>query len=187
VSNSIHLNYLKGIIPEYELEKLSGNFSSAGIVFEYFDISEEPQASAEEILSPIVLFLSSDIVQAYILGLLTSTSYDLIKKAVLSIWRHISGKKIKVTTASGMESIKEANLDLDISLDDGTKVKFKLKGDISDEIKEKCIDNAFQLLKASDVFKTKGGYIALYDIEHDSWNLYEDIEFVRKFILKRNG
>lgn len=187
MSNSIYLKYLKGIVPEYELEKLSRDFSSAGIEFDYFDISEEPQASAEEILSPILLFLSSDIIQAYILGLLTSTSYDLIKKAVLLIWRYISGERIKVTTASGMESIKEANLDLDLSLNDRTKVKFKLKGDISDEIKEKCIDNAFQLLKSSDLSKTKGGYIALYDIDQDSWTIYQDVEFVRKFILKKNG
>ena len=184
MTTSIYLNYLKGIIPEYELDELSHNFSSVGIEFDYFDISEEPQASAEEILSPILFFLSSDIVQAYILGLLTSTSYDLIKKSILSIWRHISGETIRVTTASGIQKIKEASLDLDISLNDRTKVKFKLKGDISEKIKEKCIDNAFQLLKSADSFKTKGLYIALYDIDQDSWDIYKDVEFIRKFILK---
>ena len=186
MKSSIHLTYLKGIIPDSELEKLYEGFSKLGIDFNCTDISEEPQASVEELLAPIVLFMSSDIVQAYILGLATSTSYDLIKNCVLSIWRHISGKKITTITASGIETSKEASLDLDIELDNRTRVKFKLKGNITDTLKEKCIDRAFRLLEDTDFLKDHIWYIGLYEKDNNKWEIFEDVEFIRKFVKPKN-
>lgn len=187
MKGSIHLTYLKGIIPDSELEEFHESFSRSGIDFNCTDISEEPQASVEELLAPIVLFLSSDIVQAYILGLATSTSYDLIKNCVLSIWRHISGQKIATITASGIETTKEANLDLDIDLDNRTRIKFKLKGDIPDTLKEQCIDRAFRLLEKTDFLKNYTVYIGLYEVDNSKWEIYENVEFVRKFVKPKAG
>lgn len=186
MKGSIHLTYLKGIIPDSELEEFRTGFSRSGIDFNYTDISKEPQASVEELLAPIVLLLSSDIIQAYFLGLVTSISYDLIKNFILTIWRHISGEKITTVTASGLETIKEANLDLDIDIDNRTRVKFKLKGDIPDILKEQCIDRAFRLLEKTDFFKDHSGYIGVYEVDNNEWKIFEYVEFVRKYVKPKD-
>ncbi len=94
MSNTIQLEYLLGIIPESELDLIRSQFGNLGIDFECRDITHNPQARLDELLAPIILCLSSDVIQAYVLGLAKSTSYDLIKTSVLRIWRHISGKTI---------------------------------------------------------------------------------------------
>lgn len=81
----------------------------------------------------------------------------------------------------------DAALDMDISIENRGRVKFKLKGDISDEIKEKCIDNAFTLLKTTDWDLSKRGYIAIYDKNLNKWIIYEDLDFIKKFIRKDKG
>jgi len=186
VSDTIQLKYLQGIIPEPELDLIRSQFADLGINFECIDISREPQASVEEFLAPIILYLSSDIIQAYILGLATSTSYDIIKKSVISIWRHVSAKTIKKTTMNEVESVT-ANFDLDINTIGRTRVKFKLKGDIPDSLKEKCVDKAFQLLEAKAFSKIRTGYACLYNVDHDEWEIFEDLDFVRKFVKPKDG
>jgi hypothetical protein len=180
VSGTIQLKYLQGIIPESELDLIRSQLGDLGIDFECIDISGEPQASIEEFLAPIILYLSSDIIQAYILGLATSTSYDIIRTSVIKIWRHVSGKTIRKTTPSEVESIA-ANFDLDINTIGRTRVKFKLKGDISDSLKEKCVDKAFQLLEAKAFPEIRTGYVCLYNVDDDEWEIFEDIEFVKNF------
>lgn len=186
MSNTIQLKYLQGIIPESELGLIRSQLGNIGIDFECTDISKEPQASVEELLAPIILYLSSDVIQAYILGLATSTSYDIIKTSVISIWRHISGKTIRKATPSEVKSVA-ANFDLDINTIGRTRVKFKLKGDIPDSLKEKCVDKAFQLLEAKAFPEIRTGYICLYNVDHDEWEIFEDLEFIRKYVKPKDG
>jgi len=185
MSGTIQLKYLQGIIPESELDVLRSRFGDIGIDFECIDISKEPQASVEEFLAPIILYLSSDIIQAYILGLATSTSYDIIKTSVISIWSHISGKTIRNITPSEVKSV-HANFDLDINIIGGTRVKFKLKGDFSDSVKEKCVDKAFQLIEEKAFPEIRTGYVCIYNVDHDEWEIFEDLEFVRKFVKPKD-
>jgi hypothetical protein len=186
MSGMIQLKYLGGMIPESELNLIRSHFGKLGIDFECIDISGEPQASLEELLAPIILYLSSDIIQTYILGLATSTSYDIIKTSVVGIWRHISEKTIRKTTPSGVESV-DASFDLDIRTIGRTRIKFKLKGNIPDSLKEKCIDKAFQLLEAKAFPEIHTGYVCLYDVDRDEWDIFEDLEFVRTFVKPKDG
>lgn len=186
MSGTIRLRYLEGIIPVSELNSIRSQFKDLGIDFECIDISGEPQASAEELLASIILYLSSDVIQAYLLGLATSTSYDIIKTSVISIWRHVSGKSIKKTTPS-KETTVAANFDLDIRTTGGTRVKFKLKGDISDSLKDKCVDKAFKLLEAKAFPEIRTGYICLYNTDKNTWEIFEDLEFIRKFVKPKSG
>ena len=179
--STIRLKHLSGMIPESELNLIRSSFGKLGIGFECIDISREPQASLEKLVSPIILYLSSDIVQTYILGLVTSVSYDIIKANIVRIWRHMSGKMITETTPSGVRSI-EADFDLDIKTTGQVSVKFKLKGDIPDNLKEKCIDKAFQLLEAKAFPENRTGYVCIYDVNQDEWEFFELLEFVRKFV-----
>jgi hypothetical protein len=160
MTNTIQLEYLKGMIPVDDLKLIRSKLREHGIGFEWHDISDEPQASVEELLAPIILYLSANVVQAYLLGLATSASYDLIKSTVLDLWRHISGKKLAKITLTDTEEL-DANFDLDINTPGQTRVKFKLKGNIPNSLKEKCIGKAFRLLESKSFPETRTGYVPI--------------------------
>lgn len=181
MAGSIHLKYFRDIIPASVISSLELELEELEIDFRSTDITGEPQASAEELIAPIVLFLSSKVVQACLLGIVVSTTYDIIKASVLSIWNSVSGKSLRKITPGG-ETTVSVNFDLDIRTVEGTRVKFKLKGDMPDDLKNKCIDKAFQLIQLKTFPEIRTGYICLYDVKEDSWKIYEDVEFVRKFI-----
>jgi hypothetical protein len=186
MSGTIHLKYLQSIIPETDLDLIRSKFGDLGIDFKCIDISGELRASIEEFLAPIILYLSSDIIQGYILGLATSTSYDIIKTTVINIWSHVSGKAIRKITPDGEESIA-ANFDLDVNVTGKTRVKFKLKGDVPDSLKERCVDKAFQLLESEVFPEIRTGYVCTYNADHDEWEIFEDLEFVRQFVKPKDG
>ena len=139
-----------------------------------------------EILAPIILYLSSDVIQAYLLGLVTNASYDLIKLSVLDIWCHITGKKFNKITATDIQEI-EASFDLDVNTSGKTRVKFKLTGNIPDNLKEKCIDKAFQTLGANIFPEINTGYVCRYDIDSEQWEILDQIEFIRKYVMPKKG
>jgi hypothetical protein len=186
MTGTIHLKYIKGIIPKDSLELLQSRLGDHGIEFEWHDISGAPQAGVHELLAPIVLYLSSDVVQAYLLGLATSASYDLIKSSVLDIWRHISGKKFNKITSTGIEEM-DANFDLDVNTSGKTRVKFKLKGNISDSLKEKCIDKAFHLVESKSFPEIHRVYVCRYDVDSEQWEILEQLEFIRKYVIPKKG
>lgn len=186
MTETIHLTYIKGIIPEASLEFLRSQLEHYGIGFEWHDISGEPQAGVEELLAPIILYLSSDVVQAYLLGLATSASYDAIKSSVLNLWRHISGKKYNKITPTDIEEV-DANFDLDVNTSGKTRVKFKLKGNIPDSLKEKCIDKAFHLLESKNFPEIRNRYVCRYDVDSEQWEILEELEFIKKYAIPKNG
>jgi hypothetical protein len=186
MTDTINLKFVKGIIPKDDLELLRSQLGEHDIEFEWHDISDEPQASVEELLAPIILYLSSDVVQAYLLGLATSASYDIIKSTVLNLWRHISGKKISKTTSNDIEEV-DANFDLDVNTSGKTRVKFKLKGNIPDSLKKKCIDKAFKLLESKNFPEIRTGYVCRYDVDSEQWEILEDLEFIRKYVMPKKG
>ena len=186
MNKTVHLTYIKGVIPEESLELLRSQLGNHDLGFEWHDISGAPQAGIKELLAPIILFLSSDVVQAYILGLATSASYDLIKSSVLDLWRHISGKRYNKITSSGIEEM-DANFDLDVNTSGKTRVKFKLKGNIPDSLKEKSIDKAFHLLKSTNFPERHDRYVCRYDVDSEQWEMLEELEFIRKYVIPKNG
>ena len=187
MTKTVHLKYIRGVIPEESLELLRSKLGNHDIGFEWHDISGAPQAGVRELLAPIILFLSSDVVQAYILGLATSASYDLIKSSVLAIWFNISGKKFNKITATDIQEI-EASFDLDVNTSGKTRVKFKLAGNIPDNLKEKCIDKAFQLIESNSFPEIhREYYICRYDVDSEEWEILKHLEFIRKYVIPKKG
>ena len=185
MSNTIELRYIKGLIPDSKLDSIRSKFQGHNIEFECHDLSGQPQAAVEELLAHVVLLLSSDVMQAYILGLATSATYDFMKSCITSIWQHISGKEIYRYNPKGVEHVA-ANFDLDIETEHGMKVKFKLKDDVSDSLKEKYIDRAFQLLESKSFPANRTGYICLYNVDQNNWEIYESLDFVKSFVKPKD-
>ena len=190
----IHFTYLKGIIPESLITEIREVLAEKEIEFSCEDISGLPQAAWEELVAPLLLVLSSDITRSFLIGLASSAAYDFLKWTVLQIWRNVSGKKIYITYASGDTRAKDADLDLEIRYD-GQRIKFRLKGDIPDSLKEKCIEQVFDLAKQrerqseseNEQFRPTRGFIALYDVKKDSWEILEDHDFIAKYVKKKRG
>jgi hypothetical protein len=185
MSNTIELNYIGGLIPDTEIELIRSKLQDHSIEFDCHDLSGIPQAAMEDLISHVVLLLSSDVMQAYILGLATSASYDLVKKAIIRIWQHVSEKEIHRITQRGAETVP-ANLDLDVETKHGMKVKFKLKGNIPESLKPNCVDMAFQLVESDSFRANRTGYVCLYNIDHNKWEIYEYFNFVKKFVKPKD-
>jgi hypothetical protein len=185
VSNTIELRYIKGLIPDSKIESIRLKLQNYNIEFECNDLSGLPQAAVEELLSHVVFLISSDVMQAYILGLATSATYDFIKSCIASIWQHISGKEVYRYNPKGVEPVA-ANFDLDIETGNGMKVKFKLKDDVPDSLKEKCIDRAFQLLESKSFPANRTGYVCLYNVDQNNWEIYEYLDFVKRFVKPKD-
>ena len=183
--NTIELKYIGGLIPDTEIELIRSKLRDHRIEFECRDLSGIPQAAMEDLISHVVLLLSSDVMQAHILGLATSASYDLVKKTIFRIWQHVSGKEIHRITQRGAEPVP-ANLDLDVETKYGMKVTFKLKGNIPENLKHNCIDNAFQLVESDSFPANRTGYVCLYNIDHSKWEVYEYFNFVKKFVKPKD-
>jgi hypothetical protein len=184
MAKSIELNYIKGLIPASELDSIRSKLQDQNIKLECHDLLGQPQAAVEDLLAHVVLFLSSDFMQAYILGLASNATYDCIKNCIANIWQFLSEKKIYRYSGKGVEHVA-ANFDLDIETKQGTKVKFKLKDDIPDNLIEKCIDSAFQLLESKTFTTNSTGYVCLYSVDQNDWEIYEYLDFLKKFAKPR--
>jgi hypothetical protein len=81
----------------------------------------------------------------------------------------------------------DANFDLDVNTSGKTRVKFKLKGNIPDSLKKKCIDKAFKLLESKNFPEIRTGYVCRYDVDSEQWEILEDLEFIRKYVMPKKG
>ena len=62
-----------------------------------------------------------------------------------------------------------------------------MKGDISDSLKDKYIDSAFKLIEAKAFPDVRTGYVCLYNNVNNKWEIFEDIEFITKFVKPKKG
>ena len=185
MSNNIELSYIKGLIPDSEIDSIRSKLQDHNIKLECHDLSGQPQAALEDLLSHVVLLLSSEIMQAYILGLATSATYDLVRKIIFSIWKQIAAKEVHRITQRGAEAVP-ANFDLDIETVHGMKLKFKLKGNIPNGFKLACVDKAFQLVESDSFPVNRTGYICLYNTDQNNWEIYEYLDFVKRFVKPKD-
>jgi len=181
----IELRYIKGLIPDSKIESIRSKLHTHNIEFECHDLSGIPQAAFEDLLAHVALLLSSDVMQAYILGMATNSASDIIKDCITSIWQHISGKEIYRYSGKGVEHVA-VNFDLDIETGHGMKLKFKLKDDIPDSLKDTCIESAFQLLESKSFPVNRTGFVCLYNMDENNWKIYEYLDFVKKFVKPKD-
>lgn len=111
----------------------------------------------------------------YVEGIIASFLYDSLK----FIWKNISSKKVNI-----LKSRNEIKEDQDISLSFKIgNLDFKLPNNLSDDLKEKFIDKAFNLSK--QYYRENGKHIVFYNIENDSFEVKEYDEILREIIKEK--
>ncbi len=164
---ALGFRYISGVVDKAVLDQIASRLSEQNISFKSFDMSGQPQASINDLLSSFALFLSSDITNAYMLGLLTNATYDVLRNSLLGLWTSIKGKKVTQVTAHGS---KEVPVSLDINMTVGKdSLTFKLDGDVSDAVQKVLIDRAFDFLKSRSESKQPQHLILFHDKTNASW------------------
>ncbi|MDK0574148.1 hypothetical protein P6P35_09670 [Clostridium perfringens] len=120
-------------------------------------------------------FIEVIINNPYVEGIIASFLYDSLK----FIWKNVSSKK--VTIVKSRNEIKE-NEDILLSFKIGN-LDFKLPNNLSDDLKEKFIDKAFNLSK--QYYREKGKHIVFYNKENDSFEVKEYDEILKEIIKEK--
>jgi hypothetical protein len=184
----IAMMYPQGLIAEEDLEEVSCRLREHGIAFHAKAVPPEPQMAVEQLVAPVILFLASDAGQSFLVSLAAAGTYDLVKRSVLHIWRHLTGKFLTVLSSRGATSRRPANMDLIVSIDDRSSVRIKLKSDLPVELHESCLTQALKLVSRTDLEKLRSEQIVIYDRDGDGFEakMYSQHEFIMK-LLKEKG
>lgn len=111
----------------------------------------------------------------YVEGIIASFLYDSLK----FIWKNISSKKVNI-----LKSRNEIKEDQDISLSFKIgNLDFKVPNNLSDDLKEKFIDKAFNLSK--QYYRENGKHIVFYNIENDSFEVKEYAELLKEIAKEK--
>ncbi|MBF4405825.1 hypothetical protein EAY15_21915, partial [Vibrio anguillarum] len=108
------------------------------------------EASLSDFVSQIFVMLSPALVHAIATGLLTNAVYDALKTQLLALSRDVKGKTYK--RISGSESIKTIDADFGVKFRSGyDSFDLKISPNASDEVKLRCIDRAFDIIRENGV------------------------------------
>lgn len=165
---AIGFRYISGVVDKAVLDQIASRLSEQDISFKSYDMSGQPQASIDDLLSSFVLFVSSDITNAYMLGLLTNATYDVLRTSLLMLWKAITGKKVTQVSAGGS---REQPVTIDLNMIIGNdSLTFKLDGDVSEEVQRVLIDRIFDFLKSHRESKQPQHLILFTDKTKTAWN-----------------
>ncbi|STB71357.1 hypothetical protein [Clostridium baratii] len=114
----------------------------------------------------------------YLDAMICAGLWDLVKSSLIFIWKNVQDKKMAIIKGN---EIKE-NEDISLSFKIGN-LDFKMPNDFSDDLKEKFIDNAFELSK--QYYNEKGKHIVFYDKESDSFKIKEYNELLREIAKEK--
>lgn len=183
----IRLDYLGGIFEDEYLQEKISELNRIDIEFIGYDKSMVPMASFDDLKSVILMAINNEIVWGYINGILSCGIYDVLKKVVIDIWKKLNGKTYNKIYPSGKVEEKNATFGISMNVNEKCNIDFKLSGDIPDELKEKCLDKAFELIKDLNEKEFKNNFYsnyAKYDIQKQEWVLVDIKQEIEKLMIK---
>lgn len=181
---TIGFRHISGVVDNPVLVQIESRLSEQHIAFKTFDMSGQPQASITDLLSSFALFISSDITNAYMLGLLTNATYDVLRTSLLTLWKAITGKKVTQVSA-GRSGEQPVTIDLNMIVGNDS-LTFKLDGDVSDAVQKVLIDRAFDFLKSHSESKQPQHLILFHDKTNVSWNPVPFETLIQREFKKHN-
>ncbi|HIF6044091.1 TPA: hypothetical protein ACX3G9_004606, partial [Vibrio parahaemolyticus] len=151
-SVELKLIYFKDIIDDSTINESTESLNLHGLSLNTYDRSGRLEASLSDFVSQIFVMLSPALVHAIATGLLTNAVYDALKTQLLALSRDVKGKTYK--RISGSESIKTIEADFGVKFRSGyDSFDLKISPNASDEVKLRCIDRAFDIIRENGVQK----------------------------------
>lgn len=183
----VKLRYYKGIFDDDELKQHKNKLSNVGIKLIERDISNQIMMFMDDFTNQISLIVSNPLVQAYLLGLMTNASYEVLKKSIIWMWNSSVGKKLTKLHMGGGQEEKEATFGMQIKIDNWTKTDFRLSANVSDEQKSISIDKAFEILNSIPRGKNRKpiDWFANYSWENNEWMILNVDEEIHKKLLRQ--
>ncbi len=176
-TGNISFKYISGLIPKELLDEIDSNLHSVNIDFDTTDVSGVAMACYDEIIATLSLFFSDELTKAYILGLFTNSTYEIIRNSIVCLWGKSEEKKYNEVRN---DSVREKSASLDINFKvKGNQLTFKLKGDCSDETKQLFIDRAFECVKTHQEQSSKH-LLYFPDSQSKSWEMTSVENFIKE-------
>lgn len=170
------------------MAEISQSLEANNIEFLTHDASGEIHNFLEDLIAPLVLWISSDLAKAHLLGISTSAVYDVVKATISRIWTITSAKIVSKVTADGPADQKPVTLDLDLHLDEKVRLKFKLRGNsLSPEQQDKYVDQALRFARKFNETKPRETQVVIYNESSREWEACSEAEFLAGLIKKKTG
>ncbi|MGG7617805.1 MULTISPECIES: hypothetical protein [Vibrio] len=188
----LKLIYFKDIIDDSTINESTESLNLHGLSLNTYDRSGRLEASLSDFVSQIFVMLSPALVHAIATGLLTNAVYDALKTQLLALSRDVKGKTYK--RISGSESIKTIDADFGVKFRSGyDSFDLKISPNASDEVKLRCIDRAFDIIRENGVQKEFSEDFSLkhkerigfFDESTETYKLIDLLELIN--YLRDNG
>ena len=172
LTNTIGLEYQKNAFETEELKELENGLSGCGISLKTHENTPKYIMVIEDLFPQIQIFLSSDIVQAICLGVVSGALWDGIKLFFKSLRKMVKKKPFTHISNEKVDINATPNIHVNIG-----KSHVVLPMDIDDEKFEYFVDKMFESINRDTVTEEK---YAFYDAEKQTLEYYSKHEVAMK-------
>ena len=172
LTNTIGLEYQKNAFETEELKELENGLSGCGISLKTHENTPKYIMGIEDLFPQIQIFLSSDIVQAICLGIVSDSLWDGIKLFFKSLRKMVKKKPFTHISNEKVDINATPNIHVNIG-----KSHVVLPMDIDDEKFEYFVDKMFESINRDTVTEEK---YAFYDAEKQTLEYYSKHEVAMK-------
>lgn len=172
LTNTIGLEYQKNAFETEELKELENGLSGCGISLKTHENTPKYIMGIEDLFPQIQIFLSSDIVQAICLGVVSGALWDGIKFFFKSLRKMVKKKPFTHISNEKVDINATPNIHVNIG-----KSHVVLPMDIDDEKFEYFVDKMFESINRDTVTEEK---YAFYDAEKQTLEYYSRHEVAMK-------
>ncbi|MGV2844658.1 hypothetical protein ACE1OG_12370 [Aeromonas hydrophila] len=177
----VKLTYFSSIIEDESINVAKKQLEKNELSLSLYDRDSVAEMSLEEMISQLYMTLSPALVQTIASGLLTNVLYDSIKDTFLTLSGSVKGKTYKRYYPRGR--VKVFNADFGIKFKAGHhEFDLQLPPEMDDQLKEVCIKQAFELIKAEGPEKK----VSFTDVKDMTDLLNHDFFNKKDYILKYN-
>lgn len=178
----IGLRYIEGAIPKEDIDYFKKIMNEKGIDFRAYDYGGRPQASFDELLGVISIFLDGSIISSIVQTIGSNAVWDTIKLMIKKVWLRIHGKKYSKVTSKGVEE-KEVTLSVRVNLKTD-EYFFKIEGMKDLNELERAMDKILTCIEDRKLNNDNNKiFEGNFDRESDKWIVKD---FLKEMLEKQN-
>lgn len=175
----IHLTYLGPLVDEESLSELQNELKKVNIRLSSWDDYGVIKASFEDFSLQVYLLICNPVTLEILKTIGLNSVWETVKCSTLKLH-----SKIFNTTSEQSEKIaKQINFGFEMKVNDKISFKFKLDGDLSDDLILNSMDKALDLIRehnGQSIPVHQLPVYCMYDKKKDKWKKVNVIEEVKK-------